>query len=119
MHVHAYVILLAKVIPIEDYIKKKKKATYALPPWLGVAQVLREASRVRHCWQPCVTWLVHTCDMTREYVWQDFRMCVARLIHMCDVTHSYVWHDSFICVAWLIHATYIVYMCIHMCDMTH
>ena len=41
----------------------------------------------------CVTWLVHTCDMTH--------------IHMCDMTHSNVWHDSFICVTWLIH----------MCDM--
>ena len=48
-----------------------------------------------------VTWLIHTCDMTRSYV--------MLLIHTCDMTHSYVWRDSFIRVIWLIHT----------CDMTH
>ena len=79
----------------------------------------------------CVTWLIHTCDMTHSYVWHDSFICVTWLIHTCDMTHSYVWHDSFICVTWLIHMcgrthSYVWhdwFICvaglIHMCDMTH
>jgi len=52
---------------------------------------------------PCVTWLIHMCDLTHSYVWHD------SFIHICDMTCSYVCHDSFIRVTWLIH----------MCDMTH
>jgi len=50
----------------------------------------------------CVTWLIHTCDMTHSCVSCDFFIRVTWLIHMWDKTHSYVWHDSFICVTWLI-----------------
>jgi len=49
----------------------------------------------------CVTWLIHTRDMTHSFVW-----------NMCRVGHrvwtqlmqqnSCVWHDSFICATWLI-----------------
>jgi len=63
----------------------------------------------------CMTWLIHTCDMTHSYVFdwpilsvpsvwgakevnahvdQDSFICVA---------HSYVWHDSNIYITWLIH----------------
>jgi len=77
-----------------------------------------------------VTWLVHTCDMTRSYVWHDSFISVTWLFHRCDMTHSvialaiwnaygadftcdmtrsYVWHDSFIRVTWLVHT----------CGMTH
>ena len=60
----------------------------------------------------CVTWLIHTSDMTQDLCIAF--ICVTRLIHvcvihMCDMTHSCLWHDSFICVTWLIHV----------CDMTH
>ena len=63
----------------------------------------------------CVTWRIHTCDVTihmcdvTPYVWRDSSICVTWLIHMCDMTHSYVWRDSFICATWPIY----------MCDMTH
>jgi len=72
----------------------------------------------------CVTWLIHTCDMTHLYVWHDSFIRVTWLIHMCDMTHSYVWHDSFICVTrislWALamcpaHVTWLIYMC----DTTH
>jgi len=78
-----------------------------------------------------MTWLIHTCDMTRSYVWQDSFVCVTCLIHTCDMARSYVWHDSFIRVTWLIHMcdmshSYVWYdsftcvtWLIHMCDMTH
>ena len=62
---------------------------------------------VRHDSFICVTWLIQMCDMTHSYMWLDLFICVTCLIHMCDVTHSYVRHDSFIYNTWLIH----------MCDM--
>ena len=40
----------------------------------------------------CVTFLIHTYDMSHSYVWHDLFICVTWLIHMCDMTHS--WHDS-------------------------
>jgi len=61
-----------------------------------------------------VTWLIHSCDMTRSYVWHDsfihatwlirsrdtrigaFWLCATWLIHMRRVSCSFVWHDSFI-----------------------
>jgi len=59
----------------------------------------------------CVTWLIHMCDVTPSYVWDDsvlrFPAVRGRLIR-CATTHSYAWRDSFKCVTWLIH----------MCDMT-
>ena len=83
----------------------------------------------------CLSWHIHTCDMTHSYVWHDKFKCVTWRIHMCDmmyscmtascttdllahyriqrilpvVTHSYVWHDTFICVPWQIY----------MCNMTY
>ena len=56
----------------------------------------------------CVTRLIHMCDRTHSYVWQDSCICVTGCIHMCDRTHSYVWQNSFTCVPRLIH----------MCDKT-
>jgi len=44
---------------------------------------------------PCLTWLIHVCDMT-----------------MCDMTHLYVWHDSFTCVTWLIHMFNMTHSCV-------
>jgi len=65
----------------------------------------------------CVTWLIHTCDVTHSYVWRDSLracrytawdfICVTLLSHMCDMTH--VWYDSFTLVTWLIY----------LCGMTH
>jgi len=37
----------------------------------------------------CVTWLIHTCDMTHSYVCETL-ICMTWLIHVCDLTHSYV-----------------------------
>jgi len=92
-----------------------------------------------HVWRICVTWLIHTCDMTHLYMSQ---ICVTWLIrtcgvcmytwavrivmvlpisiiHTCDLTHLHVWR---ICVTWLIHAcdkfvwhdsfVHVVYACI-------
>jgi len=42
----------------------------------------------------CVTWLIHTCDMTHSYVWHDSFLRVTWLIHTCDMIHSHVWHDA-------------------------
>ena len=87
-----------------------------------------------HCWSPTVTWLIHTCDVTRIYVRRDLTVCdriqsecarrgwhyegrqlrhdsficVTKIMHTCDVTDAYVCHDSFICAVWLIDV----------CDMT-
>jgi len=45
----------------------------------------------------CVTWLIHTCDMTHPCVWHDWFVCV--------------WHDSFTCVTWLIHVCVTLIIC--------
>jgi len=92
-------------------------------------------------------WLVHTCDMTHEFMcltWL-FRVCdiicVTRRIHvcditrscvrqddMCDVTHSHVWRVEFVCVIWCTHMFHMTHLHvrhdsfiqpIHVCDMTH
>ena len=68
-----------------------------------------------HLWYEssiCVSWLVHTCDMTRRR-WGCFcslpPVYATWLTFMSAISHSYVCHDSFICMPWHIH----------MCDMTH
>jgi len=56
----------------------------------------------------CVTWLVHTRDMTRPY-----------MSHTCDMTRSYMWHASCMCVTWLVHMCDICMpWLLHMCAMT-
>jgi len=64
----------------------------------------------------CLTWLIHTCDMTQWYVWQDLLImwhdlfvCLTWLIHTFDMAYPHVRHDSFMCATWLNH----------MCFMTH
>jgi len=42
---------------------------------------------VRHEVSPCVTWLIHMCDMTHPHVWRDSFICVTGLIHMWAMTH--------------------------------
>ena len=37
----------------------------------------------------CVTWLIHMCDMTHSYVWDDSCIRVTWLIKMCDMAHSF------------------------------
>ena len=37
-----------------------------------------------------VIWLIHTCDVSRSYVWHDTFKSVAWCIYMCDITCSYV-----------------------------
>jgi len=55
----------------------------------------------RSLWSICVTYLIHTCDVTRSYVWHDSFICVTWHIQMCDVTHSYMCHILSMCVIWL------------------
>jgi len=66
-----------------------------------------------------VIWLIHTCEVTHSYVWNDSFMHVTWLIHVCDMTHAYfelgsanqrchdVKHSHH--MTWLIHTS----------DMTH
>jgi len=51
----------------------------------------------------CMTWLIHTGDMTHPHVWHDVFACVTCLMHMCGMSHSNVWHDSYTFVTRLIH----------------
>jgi len=48
----------------------------------------------------CVTWPIHTCEMTHPCVWQDLVMRVTWPIHMCNMTYSCEWHDSSTRVTW-------------------
>ena len=43
---------------------------------------------------PCVTWLMHICDMTHAYVWPDSCIFVTCHMYICDMTFAYWWHDS-------------------------
>jgi len=60
----------------------------------------------------CMTWLIHVCDRTQSYLWQDSFICVTGLIRMCDMTHWYLWQDSFIFVTGLIHMCDGTYSCV-------
>jgi len=98
--------------------------------WMLHTRARIYGQRVRACAAfTCVTWLIHTCDMTHSHEWHDSFMCVTWLMHdmthscvwhdscmsatrgicMCDVTHWFVSQDAFTCVTWLIH----------MCVLTH
>jgi len=87
------------------------------------------------CWHPppCVTRLIHTCNMTQSYVRHDLYMYVYNLD---AYTYHPAWQDSFIRATWLIHMRDMTYMCvqhksqclhpppcvtrlIHTCDVTH
>jgi len=54
----------------------------------------------------CVTWLIHTCDMTYSSVWHDSGQWI---YSSGNFIHLYLWYDSFMCLIWLIR----------ICDMTH
>ena len=60
------------------------------------ATVLLKISGVRCDSVMCVTWLIHTCDMSlsacRLMKW--LRSCVTWLIHTWEMTHSYGWHGT-------------------------
>ena len=43
---------------------------------------------------PVYSWLIHTCDRTHSYVWNDRFIYVTWLNNMCDVIHSYTWWHS-------------------------
>jgi len=95
-----------------------------LVQWLIVTHSQRTAyQKGAHLQLPqkvCVTWLLHTCDMSHSYVTRAHGSFVKRkkTVGMCDMTHSNVTraHWSFVkkkkvyvCVTWLIHT----------CDMSH
>jgi len=54
-------------------------------------------------------WLIHTCDMTHSRVVYIYGAASCRVrsaslyVHACDVTRPFVWRDSFTRVTWLIH----------------
>ena len=52
-----------------------------------------------------MTWLVHTCDVIRLYVWHDSFICV-----ITRMTCDDVWRDSFIRMTWLIHGAALSFM---------
>jgi len=77
----------------------------------------------------CVTWVIHTCDMTHSHVWHDSFTCVTWLMHTCDTTdftfditamahiwmshmneswHTYKWVMSHI---WMSHVAHIRHYC--------
>ena len=60
-----------------------------------------------------MTWLIHTCDTTQFYLWQDSFVCVIWLIHMgCrNMNHSSARNDSFIWVPWLGHMRAMTQLC--------
>ena len=70
----------------------------------------------RHNSSTCVTWCMHICEVTNEYVRHDFFKCLTWLIYVwtwrvqiCDdITDACVWSDTYD-LTWL--------MCMH--DMTH
>jgi len=105
---------------IEGEITRKKAS----------ARVCSDASAPQHGFT-CVTWRIHTCDMTHSHVRHDAFTRVTWRIHTCDVTHSHVWHDAFTRVTWRIHiwdmthshvwrdAFTRVTWRIHTCDMIH
>ena len=63
----------------------------------------------------CVTWLIHTWDMTHSCVWHDSHRISSKepwfanfvMMYLCEITYLYLRHDSFTCVIW----------CMHLCDM--
>ena len=99
-------------------------------------------TRVWHDSFTCVTWLIHTCDLTHSHMWYDSFTRVTRLIKACrhasrdsleqarvprNGRYKTNLHDSYMCVTWLIHVwdvTHIcpdgvVYMHTPQSDMTH
>jgi len=86
---------------------------------------------VRHDSTMHVTRLIHVCDVTRLYTWQDsctwrdFFEYVTRLFRVCDMTHSYMWQQGpcfclssllmpFMCtydMTWLLHVWHYSFMC--------
>jgi len=57
----------------------------------------------------CVTWLIPTCDMTRqaesphEHPTSRLNWLIpARHLSTWDMPHSFAWHDSSLCVTWLV-----------------
>ena len=56
----------------------------------------------------CVTWRIHTCNVTQLCVWPVSSICAPWLSQVCDMTYPYVRHHLFSCATWRIHV----------CDMT-
>jgi len=68
----------------------------------------------------CVTWLIHTWNMTHLYVWHHsftrethlyvWPNSVKKHIHMWGVIRLYSWRDSFMCMTWLIHMWHVTHL---------
>ena len=79
----------------------------------SVMSLAQTRLRERHDSFLSVTWLIHTCDMTRSYEWHDSFIC---MWHKNCVWHeetrlrerhdsflcfpSLIWHDIFCCLTW-------------------
>jgi len=70
--------------------------------WLLARERAQHAAHMWHNSFTCVTWLIHTCDMTHSHMWHDSFTHVTWLVRTCDITHSHRWHDSFTHMTWLI-----------------
>ena len=59
---------------------------------------------------PCVTWLIHICDMTHSYMWHDSFLGLTLPWHVADTTPG---------VPWLIHICDMTYMTWPPCVTSH
>ena len=71
----------------------------------------------RHCRHTCVTWRIHTCDVTHTYThscsWHNAFIRVTYMNSPRQSFSTYVWRGEFIYVTWHIHIR------MHICDTTH
>jgi len=83
------------------------------------------AARAPNISMTCVTWRIHTCDMT-SFACVTVTHRNESCVDMCDMTHSHVWHDvidmcdmaSLTCVTWVGDFAYTPRI-IRRCDMSH
>ena len=58
------------------------------------------------------------CDMTHWYFWHGSSICVTWLVHTRDMTHSFVWMTQS-CVSWSLYWVVCVCVCAYACVCVH